>query len=170
MRFPTSSRVLPVAMLNGAHILGLTLWEQTSSTRTFEGVNLNRLERGGLLKQCFKQTLLSHASLSWRREVPRKDYFYYLDGFTRLVVYFTTKRGIAIRFVVKLEYDDDGEWREVLRYDCFHGFVHKDVLTKSGEKKRMIRYKLLDPTTGLNAAIADCSENFRAYVERWQHG
>ena len=107
---------------------------------------------------------------SWRHVVPRKDYFHYFDGQTRLVVYFTTRKGLAIRFVVKLEYEDDGVWREIIRYDCFHGYVHKDVLGRSGDKSRVVRYELLDPTTGLNAAIADCSENFRSYVERWHHG
>ena len=102
--------------------------------------------------------------------MPRKDYFYYLDGRTRLVIYFKTESGVVERFVVKLEYEDDGVWRELLRYDSFHGFVHKDVLSKSGEKKRVIRYLYLEPGTGLIAAIADCVENYSFYVERWLNG
>ena len=102
--------------------------------------------------------------------MPRKDYFHYLDSQTRLVVYFTTRKGVAIRFVVKLEYEDDGVWREITRYDCFHGYVHKDVLARSGVKERVVRYRYLDPGTGLNAAIADCTDNFQSYVERWRNG
>jgi hypothetical protein len=170
MRFLTSSRVLPVAMLNGAHILGLALWEQVSSTRTFEVVDLNRLEMGDLLKQCFKQTLLSHASLSWRREVPRKDFSYLLDDTSRMVVYFSHEKGVVIRFVVKLEHKWGGVWYELIRYDCYHGFVHKDVLKRSGVKKRVVKYRFLDPASGLNAALADCAENFRSYIARWHNG
>ena len=102
--------------------------------------------------------------------MPRKVYSHLIDSSTRLLVYFTTERGVAIRFVVKLEYDDDGEWREVIRYDCFHGFVHKDVLARSGRKKRVVKYRYLDPGTGLNAAIADCTDNFQSYVEGWRNG
>ena len=102
--------------------------------------------------------------------MPRKDYFHYLDWQTRLVVYFSTERGVIVRFVVKLEYEKEGVWREILRYDCFHGFVHKDLLSMSGEKKRVVKYQLLDPPAGLNSAIADCDENFTAYIERWQNG
>jgi hypothetical protein len=101
--------------------------------------------------------------------VPRKDYFYYLDGVTRLVVYFSTRKGEVLRFVVKLEYFCDGEWRELLRHDCFHGYVHKDVLARSGGKKRVVKYGFFDPGTGLNASIADCVENYQSYIERWSN-
>ena len=102
--------------------------------------------------------------------MPRKEFSYLIDGSSRLVVYFSTERGEVVRFVVKLEHARDGLWREIIRYDCFHGYVHKDVLSRSGGKKRVVKYQLLDPTAGLNAAIADCVENVQSYVERWQNG
>ena len=102
--------------------------------------------------------------------MPRKEFAYLLDGFSRLVVYFSTERGIVVRFVVKIEYNWDGVWRELIRYDCFHGFVHKDLFARSGTKKRVVKYRYLDPGTGLNAAITDCVENYQSYVERWRDG
>ena len=102
--------------------------------------------------------------------MPRKEFAYLLDASSRLVVYFSTDQGVVVRFVVKLEHVEGGVWKEIIRYDCFHGSVHKDVLSRSGGKQRVVWYELLDPTAGLNAAIADCEENVRSYVERWQNG
>ena len=102
--------------------------------------------------------------------MPSQEFSYLLDGSTKLVVYFSTKTGEVGRFVVKLEYEEGGVWKEIMRYDCFHGYVHKDVLTRAGEKKRVVRYSYLDPGTGLNAAIADCADNFPSYIERWRDG
>ncbi len=102
--------------------------------------------------------------------MPRKDFTYFLDGENRMVVYFAHEKGVVVRFVVKLEHFSGGVWHELIRYDCFHGFVHKDVLTRSGAKKRVVKYKFLDPASGLNAALGDCSENFRSYVARWRDG
>jgi hypothetical protein len=53
--------------------------------------------------------------------VPNKVYSYLIAASTKLVVYFNTEKGEVTRFVVKLEHGEDGYWREVIRYDCFHG-------------------------------------------------
>ncbi len=101
--------------------------------------------------------------------MPRKEYAYFLDAITMVTVYFLTVHGEVVQFVVKMECFHQGAWHEILRYDCFHGAVHKDVLARSGAKKRIVRYEMLDAAGGLNAATADINENFESYMERWEH-
>lgn len=40
--------------------------------------------------------------------------------------YHKTERGRVVNFVVQLEVKVEGEWKQVVRYDCTHKFVHRD--------------------------------------------
>lgn len=41
----------------------------------------------------------------------------------------------VLNFIIKIEYFLNNKWLEVERYDCYHGFIHKDILDKYGKKK-----------------------------------
>lgn len=82
-------------------------------------------------------------------------------------MFFASERKDVNNFVVKLEYYYNGQWREIERYDCFHNVVHKDVLDRKGNKKRIIKFELLNAKSGLNVAINDFKENFEFYIWRY---
>ena len=37
-----------------------------------------------------------------------------------------TIRGKVVKFMVQLEVKYQGDWKEVVRYDCAHGYAHRD--------------------------------------------
>jgi len=101
--------------------------------------------------------------------MPEKEYIISLDETTRIFVYFDTSLGTPTQFVVKLEIFINGDWVEIQRYDMYHGFVHKDVLNRKGEKIRQIPYYFADEKSGPNIAINDFKENYKIYMWRFYH-
>ncbi len=96
-----------------------------------------------------------------------KHYKIYLNEFVRIIVCFLTNGNEVKNFVVKLEYFYLNGWFEIERYDCYHNYIHKDILDRNGNKKRVIKYGMSDKKTALNFAIADFRENFNFYTWRF---
>lgn len=101
--------------------------------------------------------------------MPKKDYIIRIDETTRIFVFIDTSCGMPSKFIVKLEILVNDEWIEIQRYDMFHGFVHKDILNKKGEKIRQIPYYFADEKSGPNIAIKDFKENYETYIWRFYH-
>ena len=99
--------------------------------------------------------------------MPEKRYKIYLNDFLRIIVYIETDEGNILNFVVKLEYFYKNQWFEVERYDCYHGYVHKDILNANGKKVRTIKFPLVDNKAGLNIAIKDFKENYNFIIWRF---
>ena len=70
--------------------------------------------------------------------MPEKEYFLFLDIDTRKRHYHKFEGGKITEFVVQLEIKLQGKWRVIIRYDCAHGFAHKDCYNKA-ERNRKIR-------------------------------
>jgi hypothetical protein len=66
--------------------------------------------------------------------MPKKVFSIWLDSHSRIAVSFFRRRKEILSFVVKLEVRRNGHWIEVQRYDTHHDCVHKDVLSRDGEK------------------------------------
>jgi hypothetical protein len=45
-------------------------------------------------------------------------------------------KGNVVRFIVQYETKLEGKWFPVVRYDTRHGFAHRDVLDKKGNKRK----------------------------------
>ncbi len=58
--------------------------------------------------------------------MPEKQYLIMLDLNARKRHYHKTDEGKIINFMVQLEVKVGDTWREVVRYDCAHDFIHKD--------------------------------------------
>jgi hypothetical protein len=99
--------------------------------------------------------------------MPENNFIMMLNDTTRVIVYFSNDKKNILRFVVKLEIFLNGNWIEIERYDTHHGSVHKDIIDKSGNKKRSIYYELVDIDSGLNMAIKDFKENYQIYIWRF---
>jgi len=99
--------------------------------------------------------------------MPKKSYIITLENGIRITCFLDTQKKLVERFVIKLEILINSQWTEVERYDTHHGYVHKDILDKNGNKKRTVQYKLLDNKSGSNVAIKDFRENYKIYIERF---
>jgi len=80
-----------------------------------------------------------------------------------------TQRGKVVDFVVQLEVKVKGEWKEVLRYDCSHGYAHRDRYNLRGEKKTD-DLRFLDYKEALTLADRDINRNWETYKERFLKG
>ena len=99
--------------------------------------------------------------------MPEKEFFIILNEVTRIFVWFISDKNYVEKFVVKLEYLFKNKWLEVMRYDCFHQNVHKDIFDLNGKKIRIIKYPFVDEQSGLNFAIKDFKENYKSYTWRF---
>ena len=99
--------------------------------------------------------------------MPEREIEILLNDITRIFIYLLTKSSDLENFVIKLEYFHNGKWREIQRYDCEHGAVHKDILNREGKKIRDSIYRLVDKKSGLDMAIQDFKQNYEIYVWRY---
>lgn len=86
----------------------------------------------------------------------RKRHFHLLDG------------GRIVRFMVQLEVRAGATWKEVLRYDCAHDYVHKDCYNIRGKQRKM--RLSLDYEGALTLADEDINQNWQTYRERFLRG
>ena len=70
--------------------------------------------------------------------------------------------------MVQLEVEVEGEWKPVVRYDCSHRFVHRDVYNLGGKQRK----EELDLSYGeaLTFADEDIDENWERYRSIFLHG
>ncbi len=77
-----------------------------------------------------------------------------------------TERGKVIDVVVQYESFIQNKWMPIVRYDCSHGFFHRDVLHPNGEKeKHAIVIDSLE--AALNYAEQDIKDRWEFYKERF---
>ena len=58
------------------------------------------------------------------------------SGDDRLRLRIETKNGKVVDIVVQYEGKFNDEWHPIVRYDCAHGFLHRDVLFPGGKKEK----------------------------------
>jgi hypothetical protein len=96
-----------------------------------------------------------------------KEYFLEISPGTVAYVYFITEKGDIKEFVVKLLYEFEEQWHEVIRYDSGHECPHKDILDTDGNVVRKVWYEYLDNSQALIMAISDIKDNYEFYKERY---
>jgi len=82
-------------------------------------------------------------------------------------VYFESKSGLIVDFVVKLISKIDTKYYEIIRFDSGHNCPHKDILDKKGKVKKKIWYEFLDNKQALDLGIKDLKDNHKLYIERF---
>ena len=70
----------------------------------------------------------------------KKEFLKYLDknSVERIRMRITVENGKIIDIVVQYETLIDGKWIGIVRYDCAHGFFHRDVLHPNGDKEKQV--------------------------------
>ncbi len=91
-----------------------------------------------------------------------KEYIIPYSNDARKRHYHKTSRGKVEKFVVQLEVKYKGRWKEVVRYDCAHGFAHRDSYNLVG------RYKKEELRLGFEDALTLALEGDEEF-NRWSY-
>lgn len=95
-----------------------------------------------------------------------KEFFIYLGARNkdRLRVHFKTERGKIVDLLLQYETFLVGKWTEIVRYDCAHGFFHRDIINPNGSKeKKAIEIKNLNDA--FTFARQDLEDKWEWYKE-----
>ncbi len=91
------------------------------------------------------------------------------EGDDRLRIKIDTAKGKVIDIVIQFESKIKDKWYPIVRYDCSHGFFHRDLLTPKGEKtKQLIPIKNLKDA--LTYAEQDIKDRWEWYKEKFKRG
>ena len=78
-------------------------------------------------------------------------------------------KGKIYNYVVQLEHLVSCDWREVVRFNCSHGFVHKDIYNIEGKQIRKIDLgHFADLKDAVDMAERDISQNHEKYVRKFR--
>jgi hypothetical protein len=90
-----------------------------------------------------------------------------IEGDDRLRIKILTKKGSVIDVVVQYESKIKDKWYPIVRYDCSHGYFHRDILSPKGEKtKNPIPIQNLKDA--LTYAEQDIKDRWKWYKEKFK--
>jgi len=89
------------------------------------------------------------------------------SGDDRLRLKIDTSKGKVIKTVVQYEAKFDAEWYRVVRYDCSHGFLHRDVIFPDGKMEKH-PLDIPDLKTALMYAEEDIRDRWDWYRDRFK--
>ncbi len=75
-------------------------------------------------------------------------------------------KGKVIDIVVQYESLINAKWYPIVRYDCSHGFFHRDVLYPNGENEKQ-SISIVSLKDALNYAEQDIKDRWEFYKERF---
>jgi hypothetical protein len=85
----------------------------------------------------------------------------------RLRMRIETEKGKVKDIVVQYEAKFGDEWHPIVRYDCSHGFLHRDVLFPGGRKEKY-PLDIPDLNTALMYAEQDIKDRWQWYRNRYK--
>lgn len=97
-----------------------------------------------------------------------KEYLKFIDKADneRLRIKIRLDKGKVFDIVVQYESYIDNKWTPVLRYDCSHGYFHRDVLHPNGSKeKKAIGIKKMEDA--LLYAEQDLKDRWEFYKDKY---
>ena len=96
------------------------------------------------------------------------SYYRFLDdeNSERLRIRFKTDKGELIYVVVQFESLINGNWMPIIRYDCAHGFFHRDVILPNGEKEKEA-IAIINLKDAFYYAEQDIKDRWQFYKERY---
>ncbi|MBI4824654.1 MAG: hypothetical protein HY805_10580 [Nitrospirae bacterium] len=90
-------------------------------------------------------------------------------GDDRLRVKINIEKGKVVDVVVQYESRIKDKWYAIVRYDCSHGFFHRDILSPKGaEIKQPISIQNL--SDALTYAEQDIKDRWEWYKEKFKKG
>lgn len=98
----------------------------------------------------------------------KKEFFKYLDREfkERLRMKIVVEKGKVVDLLVQYETYSNPIWIPIVRYDCSHGFFHRDIMFPNGEQeKQTIAIEKLDD--GLSYAEQELKDRWEWYKQRY---
>ena len=97
-----------------------------------------------------------------------KEFESYLDkaGNERLRIKLQLDKSELIDVVYQYESFIDGKWITVVRYDCAHGFFHRDTLMPDGSKEKQV-IEIDDLKTASKYAEQDLKDRWEWYRDTY---
>ena len=87
------------------------------------------------------------------------------DDLEKLRIRIHTNKGQVIDVVVQYESLIENKWTPIVRYDCAHGFFHRDELYPGLKEKQVISITSLKDA--VNYAEQDIKDRWQFYKERY---
>ncbi len=91
------------------------------------------------------------------------------EGDDRLRIKIGMEKGKVRDIVVQLESKIKEKWHPIVRYDCSHGFFHRDLLNPKGEKKKQ-PIPIENMKDALIYAEQDIKDRWEWYKEKFRKG
>jgi hypothetical protein len=88
------------------------------------------------------------------------------NGQEKLRVRITTNKGQLIEVMYQYESFLDNHWINIVRYDCFHGVFHRDVMLPNGDKEKY-EIAIDNLKTASKYAEQDLKDRWEWYRERY---
>lgn len=97
-----------------------------------------------------------------------KEFYLYLGVklVDRIRVKFSKERGVILNLVLQYEAFLEENWRAIVRYDCAHGFFHRDILKPNGDQEKKI-FEMPDLNTAFSFARQDLEDRWEWYKEQY---
>ena len=97
-----------------------------------------------------------------------KRFYKYLnnEGTERLRFKIITQKGKVIDIVVQYETMIDGKWTAIVRYDCSHGFFHRDLLLPNGSQEKTT-IAIEDLNIAIGYAEQELKDNWEIYKQKY---
>lgn len=98
----------------------------------------------------------------------KKEFFKYLDdsGNERVRMKIVTDNGKITDIVIQYETFLNNSWVAIIRYDCAHGYFHRDVLSPKGEKEKYT-IAIQNLEDALLYAEQDIKDRWKFYKNRY---
>ena len=101
--------------------------------------------------------------------MPEKEFTKIISpmGDDRLRIKIVTDKENIVNMVVQYEAKFDDEWCAIVRYDCSHGFLHRDVMFPAGKVEKY-PLDIPDLKTALLYAEQDIKDRWLWYRDRYR--
>ena len=97
-----------------------------------------------------------------------KEFFKFLDneGKERIRIKISVDNGIVTDILLQYESLLNNKWIAIIRYDCAHGYFHRDILHPSGNKEKQT-IVIQDLENALLYAEQDIKDRWKFYKQRY---
>lgn len=97
-----------------------------------------------------------------------KEFFIYVGKklSDRIRFRFKKDKGEIIDLLLQYETKIHGKWMALVRYDCAHGFFHRDVMYPNGDKEKKI-IEVPDLKFAFSFARQDLEDKWEWYKEQY---
>ena len=97
-----------------------------------------------------------------------KEFFKFLDnaGKERIRMKISVDRGTVTDIFLQYESLVNNKWIAIIRYDCAHGYFHRDILYPNGNKEKQT-IVIQDLENALLYAEQDIKDRWKFYKNRY---